>query len=258
MKTIEATKLPKIWGAAILAIFLCTAQLRAAVPKKMATVTALRGQINSALKSSDGIKTLSKALYDTYGNSVLKPLTEIVSNEAEPDETRWACIYTIGRLSGHHSFGLIKKFMNHSNWLLRDAALKTAAALQAKELHPEIASRLKDSSLIIRTTAVNTIGHLNLTHLAPALVSALQDPINFHHGKGLWIHKHILATLEKFHYKQAIPSLVELVAKSDGDAKLQQSALAALEKISGKSFRNKPMHEQKMIWRRIATAEKSF
>ena len=221
------------------------------------SVTEIRSRIYKALKDRTPVTSLSLSLREQYGGKVIAPLTTLVNNESESEETRWASLYAIARLSGSESVGLIKKFMNHSNWLLRDAALKTAAAVNATSLSPQIAERLKDDALIIRTSAVNAFGHLKLTALAPKLVDSLFDPVNYNKGKPLWIHRHILSVLGDFQYKAAIPKLVELLDKNR-DGELQGEILASLSKITGKNFESKPLAEQKMLWRRIATAEKEF
>src|SRR5581483_8841159 len=78
-----------------------------------------------------------------------------LQNENNSDDTRWRAMFCLGKATGKESLPLIKRYFNDSNWMLRDAALKTVAALGAAEMRPEIESKLKDNALVIRTTAVD-------------------------------------------------------------------------------------------------------
>lgn len=221
------------------------------------TSQSLSGQINNALKSGKSLKTFFSEIGANYGGNAIAALLEIASDEKATDETRWAALFGLARLAGKESMGVIKKFMFNSSWMLRDAALKTAAAVNARELEPMIEQRLKDDALIVRTTAVETIGHLHLKEAAPRLVDALFDPINFHGGKALWIHKHILNVLADMNYQNAVPKLVQLLSSSK-DEKLQSDVVDTLEKLTGKKFRDKSLKDQIYLWKRNTLSEQSF
>lgn len=228
-----------------------------AVSEKMPTAEVLRAKINRTISSGKSLKTFYSSVTTEYGGTAIKPLLEIASNTQNGDETRWAALFGLARLAGKESVGVIRKFMSDSSWMLRDAALKTAAALNAQELTPFIEQRLKDDALIVRTTAVETIGHLNLKTSAPKLVDALFDPNNFHAGKALWIHRHILNVLKDFHYQAATPKLIELLEHSQ-DEKLQAQVIETLENLTGKSFPNKTVSQQIYLWKRNTLSEATF
>ena len=222
------------------------------------TATILKGKINRALKGGQSLKGFYTSVSQEYGGGAIRPLLEIASDDSNTDETRWAALFGLARIAGRQSLGVIRKFMVNSSWMLRDAALKTAAALDARELTPQIELRLKDDALIVRTTAVETIGQLNLKTSAPKLVDALFDPVNFHAGKALWIHKHILQVLKDFHYNTAVPKLVELLEKSDQDSQLQDQLLATIENLTGRSFPGKSMQQQIYLWKRNTLSDATF
>lgn len=228
-----------------------------AASEKMPTAASLRSRINSTIKHGQSLKGFYQSLASEYGGTAIKPLLEIAGDPKNGDETRWAALFGLARLAGKESMGVIRKFMNDSSWMLRDAALKTAAALNARELTPWIEQRLKDDALIVRTTAVEAIGHLNLKQSAPKLVDALFDPNNFHSGKALWIHKHILKVLKDFRYDPAVPRLVELLHESK-DRQLQAQVITTLESITGRSFPNKPLEQQIYLWKRNTLSEQTF
>lgn len=217
----------------------------------------IKGKINQALAKGSSLKNFYSSLGQQYGGNAIKPLMEIANDEKNSDETRWASIFGLARLAGKESIGILSKFMGNASWMLRDAALKAAAALNARELKSHIERRLKDEALIVRTTAVQTISHLKLKESAPRLVEALFDPNNFNKGKALWIHKHILNTLKEFHYTAAAPKLADLLQKTE-DEKLQVQVVQALESLTGRSFPNKPIQEQIYLWKRNTVSEVTF
>lgn len=217
----------------------------------------LKARIQKNLSARKSLKDFYAKLGADHGGSAIAPLLSIASDEKNADEMRWAALFGLARLAGKESVGVIRKFMSNSSWMLRDAALKTAAAVNARELELDIAQRLKDDALIVRTTAVETIGHLRLTSTAPKLVDALFDPVNFHGGKALWIHRHILNVLAELKYQTAVPKLVELLNSSQ-DEKLQGDVVSALEKLTGKSFKDKPLKDQAFLWKRNTLSDVTF
>lgn len=242
-------------AAATAALVLCyTDALAAPAP----TAAEVKGKINRALTQGKSLKGFYTELGQTYGGNAVKPLIEIANDESNSDETRWASIFGLARIAGKESLGVLSKFMYNTSWMLRDAALKAAAALNARELKSHIEKRLKDDALIVRTTAVQTIGHLQLKESSPRLVEALFDQNNYHNGKGLWIHKHILSTIKDFHYTAAAPKLAELLQKTTADETLQKQIVATLESLTGRSFPNKPIQEQIYLWKRNTLSEATF
>lgn len=217
----------------------------------------IKARIQRAMTHGQSLSSLYAAIHTDYGSLAIKPLIEIADDEKTNDETRWACVFGIAKLAGRDSLGLMRKFMTDKSWMMRDAALKSVAALGARDLSPQIEQRLHDDALIVRTTAVETIGHLHLRDQGPKLLSAMFDPINFHGGKALWIHQHILTVLEDFRYKEGVPRLVQLLDRTNDD-KLQKSVITTLEKLTGKSFAKKPLAQQIYLWKRNTLSDLSF
>jgi hypothetical protein len=224
---------------------------------KAPTSAELKGKIQAAVKKRQGLSSLYGELGKQYGGAAIPPLLELSKDEKISDDIRWASLYGLARLAGKESIGVISKFMTNSSWMLRDAALKSAAALNAQELSEQIERRLQDSALIVRTTAVQAIGHMKMKAAAPKLVDALFDPANYNGGKPLWIHKYILQVLTDFRYEPAVPKLVSLLERSK-DEKLRNQIVGSLETITGKSFAGRPMSEQIYLWKRNALSESTF
>ena len=241
------------WMFALAFTFVSTTAHSANLPSS----DEIKGKINQALAKGNSLKNFYSSLGQQYGGSAIKPLIDIANDDKNSDETRWASIFGLARLAGKESVGMLSKFMNNTSWMIRDAALKAAAALNARELKLHIERRLKDDALIVRTTAVQTISHLKLKDSAPRLVEALFDPNNFNKGKALWIHKHILNTLKEFHYTAASPRLADLLQKTQ-DETLQAHVVKTLESLTGRSFPNKPIQEQIYLWKRNTISEVTF
>lgn len=220
--------------------------------------STIENEIQKNLKAHHSLKDFYVQLSKEYGQSAVGPLTKILEDEAQPDEVRWASIFGLAKLTGKDSLKLVSRFFTHPSWMLRDAALKTAAALDAHELRPQIEARLHDEALAIRTTAVDTIGHLNLRESAEKLVDALFDPINYHAGKSLWIHKHILDVLVDLHYESCAARLVQLLETKNNDGILQRHLIATLEKLTGRSFQDKSLKEQIYLWKRNTLSDVVF
>ena len=229
-------------------------------PKLEISTTTVRNQLALAIHKGQPLKQVYATLHHDLGPRAIETLLEIANDEKAPDETRWAALFGVARLSGKESAAVLKKFMSNSNWMLRDAALKATAALNIASLKADVERRLKDDALIVRTTAVQTLTHLKSKTSAPKLVEALFDPMNYYGTsgkKGLWIHKYILQALIDFRYEPAVPRLVELL-KSSTDTQLQTQIIATLETLTGKSFPGKAMPEQIYLWKRNTVSELSF
>lgn len=224
---------------------------------KAPSAKAFRKKIDQILQAGGSLKNFFQEVAKHYGVAAAQPLREIAQDENEREEMRWATLFGVARISGKESVGLIRQFMKHSSWMLRDAALKTAAALDARELKPEIEDKLNDDALVVRTTAVDTIGHMKMKDSAPKLVGALFDSKNYHRGKPLWIHHHIFGVLKTFRYEKAVPKLVELLETRENE-KFQGEIIQTLEDLTGKSFGKKPISQQIFLWKRNTLSEVTF
>lgn len=228
------------------------------LPKPNLTLTQT---IESSLKSGLAPKQIYQTIANQFGANAIVELKNITLNKALKDETRWTALFTLARLDGKSSLAVIRSSFSDSSWMLRDGALKTAAALGAAELSNDIAKKLDDQALIVRTTAVETIRHLKLTQYSDRLVTALYDPKNYYNdkvgAKPLWIYSHIFSTLEDFKAVQTVPRLVSLLEKSN-DQNFQQRTLACLASLTGKNFSGKSLAEQIYLWKRNTLADQSF
>ncbi len=234
------------------------------------TSEQIKSKIMGYVRNGASLKLFYQDILNIYGTKALDPLLDILENDRERDEARWVSLFGVVRLSGFDSINLIKKYYNDRSWMLRDAAIKNTAILCSLERTPKevlenckknvqfgLESKLKDDSLIVRTSAVDSISALSLKTSAAKLTDSLFDSANFHNDKALWIHKHILAALEKLQYKPAIPRLSELLERKR-DPELQALTVKTLEKLTGKQFNQKPIADQIYFWKREALEWKTF
>ncbi|MGE4234330.1 MAG: HEAT repeat domain-containing protein [Bacteriovoracia bacterium] len=184
-------------------------------------------------------------------------LVKFLNDKGLPDEIRYTCLITLARLNGKKSLPVVKKFFNNPSWMLRDAAIRSTAALSGKQYRNDLESRLSDPSLIVRTSAVDAIAHLGLKESAKKLTDALFFPANYHHDKPLWIHQHIIDALLKLNAPNTVSRLVDLLQKQK-ELTRQKQTIAALEKLTGKRFANKSVQEQVFLWRQNLISEKTF
>lgn len=193
-------------------------------------------------------------LSQKHGNAAFHAAQKIANADTTPDAMRWRCLFGAARVAGKNALPWLDQMAHHKHWLIRDASLKAMAALGATESKESLERALKDKALVVRTTAVDAIGHLTLRASGPVLVEALFDPINYRGEKALWIHKHILFTIEKLQYREASPRLVELL-ETRKDPELRSHLIVALEKLNGRNFRGRPVNEQIYLWRRNIQAD---
>lgn len=215
----------------------------------------------SQLKSSADWNAFYSSLKNEYGPPALSALHQLALDEKNAESARWISIFAIAKIGEENSFHYLKQYMNHSHWMIRDAALKAAAAIDAQRLSDSIQKRLQDPALAVRTTAVQVIQKLNLKSAAPKLVAQLHHPMNYYDAqalqKPLWIHKYILQALLHFDYQAATPDLVKLLEKIK-EPRMQRSLLATLAKLNHKDFSKKSTNEQLYLWKRHALSDMTF
>ncbi len=228
------------------------------------TTDHLQKEITQSLTQGKSKSQIQNQIYNRYGTQSITALKQILKTQTNSDELRWFALLTIVRLTGKDSLQTIQATLKDPNWILRNAALKAAVAIEATELQDDIESLLHDKSLIIRTTAVDSIGKLQLAESAPKLVNALFDEKNYHKGlksKALWIYDHILNVLTQFQHKQSVPKLVKLMElrlNAEDTDENSPKLLTTLEKITGKKFKANSLKEQVFLWKRNTLAEQTF
>ena len=120
-----------------------------------------------------------------------------------------------------------------------EPAIRTAAVSALGDFgqgtHTMLIGRfLKDDAVIVRVAAAEALGKIGDVRAISMLDAALNDPSNQYRGASLWVRAHYTIALGNIGDAKAYPVLLKCLA--DGDARVVQSAVVALEKIAGFSL----------------------
>ena len=88
------------------------------------------------------LKKIKKLAFIMSGSSVPILVRVIKSNEF-PDKSRWASIFILGKIMGKDSAPLLIKYLEHPNFILRLASLKTLLQLKERNLRGKLKIVLK-------------------------------------------------------------------------------------------------------------------
>ncbi len=163
-------------------------------------------------------------------------LIKVMKDGNYPEKSRWHATFLLGKTMGRKSAPFIAKFIDHPNWMMRLAALKSLKALSMNEYHHVYAKALRDQSLIVRMQTLENISHLKIKPLAPHVWKMLYDQSNYAGDNGrrkrINIVKNIIRTLGDLDYKKALKPLAHLMVKNKYKD-LEPSLNYSLELISG-------------------------
>ena len=167
---------------------------------------------------------------------IVPVLTDVMKTSAYSDKARWVATLLLGRIMGKKASPFIAKFLDHPNWVLRMASLKTFLALKDKTYVQYFSKSLNDNSFMVRTQALENIRKMNLTSLAPSVWQMVYDEKNYYNGnpgsKRMPIFKDIVKTLGELKYQKVKNPLVSMIVKSRYEDIFEDLNLA-LENISG-------------------------
>ena len=76
-----------------------------------------------------------------------------MKSDKYPEKNRWVATFLLGRIMGKKSSSFVSRFVEHPNWVLRMASLKTLLALKEERYQKKYIKALKDNSFIVRTQA---------------------------------------------------------------------------------------------------------
>jgi HEAT repeat protein len=170
-------------------------------------------------------------------------------------QDRWTALQSLASLKNDLAIQSIVKASKSDDWFMRDAALKASRKYYPKASIKMAKKLLNDPSLIVRTSAVKSIHSAGDLDSKSVLWKALYDERNFRKGKGLWVRKHIARALADFETRdlknvsdKKIESFIKLLKEPNQD--IQVSAMAALEKLTTKSFGEKqtPLELKRERW----------
>jgi HEAT repeat protein len=195
-----------------------------------------------------------------HGGKSVEALIEVMKNGKYPDKNRWVATFLLGQIMGEKSAPFLAKFLQHPNWIMRMASLKTMLALRQKSYGPQYAMLLSDESFIVRAQALDNIRTMALTNTAPQVWSMLYDKKNYYqpslNGKALKskrsnIIKSVIVTIGDLKFEKAKLPLIKMIQKdkyNDIFNEMDQS----LTKITGEKSPSTDSKAKRIFWQRMA------
>ena len=135
-----------------------------------------------ALYRQENNHGLLEASLKLQGNAVAV-LTGVMKDKSFPDRNRWMATTTLAQMMGHQSLPLLKKYIDHPDWIMRMAALQAMTYLGYKEDKKVYQKALNDSSLLVRSLALDSVKKLSLRELEDDLLKMMFDQKNYQQEK---------------------------------------------------------------------------
>ena len=209
-------------------------------------------------------KPLSQIDYDKLQSTVLglggksiATLVQVMKGDSFPDKSRWLATFLVGKIMGKESSSFLVKFLNHPNWILRLASLKTLLALKQDQFVLEFANSLKDESLLVRKQALENIRYLKIKEAAPYVWSMLYDKKNYYINKESKKRTNLIRdavkTVGELEFSKAREPLFTMIQKEKYQDIFSEIDFS-LEKITGKKSPKKNLDTKRRFWKKIATS----
>ena len=203
-------------------------------------------------KNSNNIKKIKEISYKMGGDAVPILIKAMKSNKF-PDKTRWASIFILGKIMGKKSAPLLIKYLEHPNFILRLASLKTLLQLKETNLNGKLKKVLRDKSLLVRFQALENRRSLKLKKYSNDVWKMLFEKNNYHNLKNKklvrsQIIKKVVRVLGDLKFKKALIPFLKIIQK-DNYEDLFIDIDYSLQKLSGKKS---PKSEKlkKVFWKK--------
>jgi HEAT repeat protein len=118
------------------------------------------------------------------GTALVPSLIKVINEKNYSDQGKWLACFYIGKVMGKNATNYLNKLLNHPNWIIRLASLKTLLNLNVKDNGSNYAAKLKDESYLVRLQAIENIKILKLNNYAPKIIEVLTDKRNYSIQKG--------------------------------------------------------------------------
>ena len=184
--------------------------------------------------SSQDLEAVRKALRDNPKDS-LRTFMSVISNKEFPDRSRWLSLILISKTMGRKSVPLLAKYLEHPNWMLRSAAIKSLKSLKVSDKNDLYRKLLKDKSYIIREQALDVISTLKIKSLKYDVLEMFGDKTNYikttNGLKASEVLKKVIKTLVALDTKESI-SLLRRLKKSQLASNIHNQIDLAIKQIS--------------------------
>ena len=168
------------------------------------------------------------------GATEIQYLLDVASDTSQSTRLRWVAIRALGQIRGPQAEAVLMKTLKDPEPAIRTAAVSALGDF-GQATHTMLIGRfLKDDAVIVRVAAAESLGKIGDVKAISMLEVALNDPSNQYRGASLWVRAHYTIALGNIGDAKAYPVLLECL--TDGDSRVVQSAVVALEKIAGFSL----------------------
>ncbi|MEK6773486.1 MAG: hypothetical protein AABY64_06075 [Bdellovibrionota bacterium] len=191
-----------------------------------------------------------KLIANMQPKSFYNKVVGVAFDNQKPMSIRWKALMLASDLGKKSAIADLMKASRSNDWFMRNASL-VALKDQDAELSYHVAKKLvQDKALVVRSAAVDVIAGSKDPAARSLLWEELNQKYNFKNKSSLWIRSQIVEVLSdhpEVHEKNKFVSLL-----SDTDNKLHQSAVQALEKVTGKVLGDKktPMDKKVALWKK--------
>ena len=181
--------------------------------------------------------------------SDLSLVLEVAKSAEAPMEQRWIAIRVLGRVDGNIAIRTLLDLVDDSAAPVRAAALEGLGDQGDPSHTAALLPGLSDPAIVVRVSAATALAELRSPTAIDALDEALSDPSNYRRGQSLWVRRYYVAALGAIGSKEAYPTLLRCL--DDGDERVVEEAIVALESIAGFSYaEGRDREEQRQAWRR--------
>lgn len=245
----------------LLLVFITSFSLYASVSQKSKKdldfiLTSFKSEL-----STKQVLNLKKKIFHMSGKAIPGLIT-VMKSKKYPDKNRWVATMTLARIMGKKSSAFLAKFLNHPNWVLRMASMKSLLALGEKKYANEYAKALKDKSFIVRKQALDVIIKLNLKSKAANVWAMLYDKDNYYSpkkgaSKRTNIIKEAVRSVGFLKFEKAKKPLLTMVQKPKYKDIFKEMDYS-LAMITGKRSPKGDHATKRRFWKKISLMEKTI
>lgn len=186
-----------------------------------------------------------KLIANMQSKDFYKKVVDVAFDDQKPMSVRWKALMLASDLGKKSSLEDLVKASKSGDWFMRNASL-VALKEQDSELSYQVAKKLiQDKALVVRSAAVDIISSSASPESRGILWEELNKKYNFKSNSSLWIRGQIIESLalkpESYEKNQFVKLL------SEKDTRVQQQAVVALEKITGRVLGDKATTLSKKI-----------
>jgi HEAT repeat protein len=244
------------WSLITLLAFLLFTQnnLSAKIQAKKPQIDPLLIAYSKEIKGKSELLKLKKETIEKGAKSV-PVLIKVMKSGKFPEKNRWMATFLLGRIMGAKSAPFIARFVEHPNWIMRMASLKTLLALKQKKLGNLFVKALKDKSLIVRHQALENIRRLQIKEHAASVWAMLYDKSNYYSkkkklSKRTNIIKEVIRTVGELKYQKAKAPLLSMIQKKKYQD-IFDDIDYSLAQIVGKHSPKGDRSVKRLYWKRV-------